>query len=638
MDITIDQWLSVDKSPKFYREYVGLFKEYFPGIDWEVYEKLNKAAYYHYHSLLLLDDVLDNNSTTNLPIRDRLEGCSIRLLTGIFGWDSSFWNHWNSRNQKVYEALEVDKKLTGSKCVAFEEYRELADLKSAAGLLAIDCLSILDHSDNQELYQALVESHKCFSTAFQLYDDIKDFKEDWESDQFNWAVYQYKLVSKDCTDMELDFNQKSFYLNGIASKLLGHCVEQLEEAISILPSEIDSQWVRICSNMQNEMKQYRGHIDSYLKCLYKKQMHLNQRRSHFTLPDIGTVNDDSLKKAWGYVQQAFAKNWGDLPHWMWLSKKDGFASGDEVKKGQVFQIAMVWECLSSVIDVTNTQWRFILEKEWKHIRSLRSKRKDGAWAYFSDVPELADDIDDLAQVIQVLLLLKKEDEIEMYCSPAIELIFEQRSIREGVWETWIVPVRNRNSLEQKQEWLNTCLWGRGPDIEVVANFAYALYSWKALEYSATVKRSTEFLIANQMPEGYWSSRWYVGHLYGTYQCLRLIQLITPHESTVLRKALDFTLSMQNPDGGFSKTKKQPSDPLSTAFALLILRVLGFESKEVLSKAREYLSANQNKDGSWEPVAFILAKPGSVYKSSVMTTAWVIRALNATEGYAFPVES
>lgn len=628
MDETIDQWLALDKSPRFYQEYVGLFQAYFPSVDSSHYRPLNKAAYYHYHSLLLLDDLLDNNSNANLFVKDRLQECSVRLLAGVFGTYSPFWGHWNKRNQGVFEAIQLDHKLMRSTTVKFEEYRELADLKSSAGLLAIDCLSTLDSQKNPALYQALIESHKCFSTAFQLYDDIKDFKDDWKNSQFNWAVYLFKSVSEDDDECDLDLNQKSFYLDGTAGKLFDLCSEQLDKAIKVLPKEVDSQWTRVCFKMKEEMIRYRDHVQAYLMCLNKKQIHMNQMVSHLRLPDLKGTHDRSLQRAWCYMQRSFSRGWGDLPHWMWLSSNDGFSSGDKVKKGEVFQMTMVWECISFVVDPSDTEWRHLLENEWRHILSLKTKGKDGVWAYFSDVPELADDIDDLAQVIQFMRLLNKEDKIEKYCSSAIEVVLEQRSIQEGVWETWIVPVRNRNPLQEKQEWLNTRMWGRGPDLEVVANFAYSLYSWRPLHYMDLVKKSVGFLVANQKPEGYWSSRWYIGKLYGTYQCVRIVQLMSPEQMLSLRNAQRFTLSMQNSDGGFSNEIEQPSDPLSTAFAILVLRIVGLESKEVFAKAKAYLAKNQNKDGSWDPCAFIIAKPGSVYKSAVMTTAWVMRAIDA----------
>jgi hypothetical protein len=629
MMMSIDQWLSMDRSPAFYKTYVSLFEDYYPGVDKKLVEVLNQAAYCHYHSLLLLDEVIDKKDSSSLAIRDGLQEQSVRLLTSVYGCDSPFWSHWKNRNQKVYQGGALDRKLRVSSQVDFEQYRELADLKSNAGLLAIDCLNFLVEEKDEDLYFCLLESHKCFSTAFQLYDDIKDFKEDWENEQFNWAVYQYKSSSVQQDHIGLSQHQKSFYLDGLASTLFALCLEQLEKALLILPPQTDSKWVKVCVNTQQELVRYRSHVKAYLMCLHSKQAHLNDGVYPHSLPDIPNGNSTCFDKGWVYVQRAYSRNWGDLPHWMWLSIEDGFSTGDQVKKGEVFQLALVWDCIAFAIRLSDPTWQERIKKEWTTILGLRSRRRAGAWAYFSDVPELADDIDDLAQVIQLMKHFGREDQIERYCTKAVELVLEHRSIEEGVWETWIVPIKNRTPLEEKQEWLNTRLWGRGPDVEVVANFAYSLFSWRPKQYCTVVKRSSDYLISQQLPEGYWKSRWYVGKLYGTYQCVRLIRLVAPQKTHVFQKALAFTLSMQKSDGGFSKDENDVSDPLSTAFALLILGNLGYQSSEVYTRALGYLKQSQNEDGSWAPCPFIIAKPGSIYKSAVMTTAWVIRAINET---------
>lgn len=636
--MSINQWLSLDKSPKFYKEYVSLFQGYFPTVDGKVIEVLNQAAYCHYHSLLLLDDIIDKDDTSNILIKDHLEEYAVRLLTSVFGAYSPFWKHWRKRNEKVFEAGRWDYRLITSTRVEFEDYRTLADLKSSAGLLAIDCLVLLESEQNPELYLSLLESHKCFSTAFQMYDDIKDFKEDWENNQFNWAVYQYKALSPECNERELSQHQKAFYLDGLASELFSLCLEQIERAMQVLPADVDSKWVGVCCKMKQELTRYQNHVKAYLMCLNSKVAHLNKRALPFSLPDLASESNDCFKRGWKYIQEAFSRNWGDLPHWMWLSSADGFSAGDVVTKGEVFQLAMVWDCIAFAINHSDSTWQKVVEREWSYLLSLKSDHRAGAWAYFSKVPELADDIDDLAQVIQAMKHFKKEDQIEKCCSTAIDLVLEQRSIEEGVWETWIVPVKSRTPIEDKQEWLNTHLWGRGPDVEVVANFAYSLYTWRPEQFFKVVKKSVDYLVSNQLSEGGWASRWYVGKLYGTYQCVRLIRLVAPQKKDVLQKALRFTLNMQKSDGGFSSDENEASDPLSTAFALLILSASGYRSAGVYSKALGYISQSQNEEGSWNPCAFIVAKPGSVYKSAVMTTAWVIRALNETKTHGLCVES
>jgi hypothetical protein len=90
-----------DKSPKFYQEYPKLFNSYY-NIDAEKLYVLSKAGYYYYHSILSLDSLMDDGEFKEIPQILTLQEESIKLLTSIYGVDSSFWSSWNKRKKEYY--------------------------------------------------------------------------------------------------------------------------------------------------------------------------------------------------------------------------------------------------------------------------------------------------------------------------------------------------------------------------------------------------------------------------------------------------------------------------------------------------------------------------------------------------------
>ena len=94
----------------------------------------------------------------------------------------------------------------------------------------------------------------------------------------------------------------------------------------------------------------------------------------------------------------------------------------------------------------------------------------------------------------------------------------------------------------------------------------------------------------------------------------------------IHKAIEFIADTQNKDGGYSIDKQSESDPISTSFAVLALKL--FNTKEnTIKKAETFLSDTQNNDGSWDATDFIKPKGPDPYKSSTLSTAFVLKALS-----------
>ena len=163
-------------------------------------------------------------------------------------------------------------------------------------------------------------------------------------------------------------------------------------------------------------------------------------------------------------------------------------------------------------------------------------------------------------------------------------------------------------------------------MEVVANFIYALKLYDYPFYEGIVKNSRKYIAGKQTTYGYWESKWYYGNHYGTYVCLRLLKNSENTFSPTIKRALTFIKETQKPDGGFGLSINEESDPLSTAFAILSLKLFFQKENLIILRAEKYLVSVQTKQGNWNEVDFIKPKVQEPYKSKTLTTAFVLNAL------------
>jgi hypothetical protein len=177
----------IDNIPIYYQNYPSLFAKPFSVRQKEL-NLLDIAGYLYYQATLFTDSLIDEKELSKFPLITICQEESIKILTAIYGIENSFWKLWSERKNEYLEAIHLEKGLSKKTVITIEEYEVLADKKSAFGKVAIDCLFSLDNKD-ENLHKQLLLSHKYFSVAFQLNDDIQDIKEDLKKGQFNWAIY-----------------------------------------------------------------------------------------------------------------------------------------------------------------------------------------------------------------------------------------------------------------------------------------------------------------------------------------------------------------------------------------------------------------------------------------------------------------
>lgn len=605
------------KSPDFYERYPALFHDYYPTIRSQIVAQLSEAGFAFYKSVLELDAIIDNQETYRIFSVLELQESAIKKLSLVFPEDSHFWKLWQQRKTEYKEAIALEKELHYHFCD--KKYCEVADKKSAFGKVAIDSLYVISEEKDTSLYKNLLQSHQYFSLGFQIYDDVIDFREDFNGSQFNIAVYELSKQLNFQNYSNAEPLHKIFYIKGLGFELLQKSINSFEKAKTYL-NDTESEWYKTITEMQDAVCAFYDNTFAYIEILKKKNelKKIPQKRSFL---EYSPIQNSAIKKGMDFIAKKFSENYVELQHFMYLSNKEGFENMQQIHYSDTFQRAMLNDCLLQISEKLNLKTDVFFREENLYILEKINKDEIGGWSYFPTVQEIAADIDDLGQIMQQFILTKNREWVDTYCLNATNTAIEDRTTENGGIETWIIPKKPKNEKQIKQDFFNTTKWGKGPDVEVVANFLYALFLYNAEKYTGTIKKGIDYLVSEQKKEGFWESRWYYGNYYGTYVCIRLLTCFHEKYTDAKQKALQFLLHSQNQDGSFGKEEHRI---LSTSFARMSLKYYDIDEK-ILENSERFLLENQNENGSWKAENFIKPKANEPYKSQTLTTAFVLKS-------------
>ncbi len=153
-----------------------------------------------------------------------------------------------------------------------------------------------------------------------------------------------------------------------------------------------------------------------------------------------------------------------------------------------------------------------------------------------------------------------------------------------------------------------------PSVDVTA---HVLEMYGRLGYPAEhppVRRGLSFIWEQQEHDGPWFGRWGVNYIYGTAAVLPALKALgIDMTQSRVRRAVDWLLAHQNPDGGWGEScvsytdPKQrgrgDSTPSQTSWALIALLAAGEAHHEAVVRGVEFLLQRQRDDGTWDEDQF-----------------------------------
>jgi squalene-hopene/tetraprenyl-beta-curcumene cyclase len=242
------------------------------------------------------------------------------------------------------------------------------------------------------------------------------------------------------------------------------------------------------------------------------------------------------------------------------------------------------------------------------------KRPDvrpGGWA-FQYNNDYYPDLDDTAVVVMAMDRTRREsasDEYDTAIARGCEWIKGMQS-RDGGWAAFDV-----NNLEY---YLNNIPFSDHgalldpPTEDVTARCVSMLAQLgETAATSKAVADGVAYLRRTQLAEGSWYGRWGLNYIYGTWSVLCALNVAgVDHQDPMIRRAVDWLLSIQSRDGGWGEDavsyrldyrgfENAPSTSSQTAWALLGLMAAGEVGNPAVARGVEYLKTTQTEKGLWD---------------------------------------
>ena len=149
-----------------------------------------------------------------------------------------------------------------------------------------------------------------------------------------------------------------------------------------------------------------------------------------------------------------------------------------------------------------------------------------------------------------------------------------------------------------------------PTVDVSARCVGMLAQLGEPAGSERMTAAIAYLIDDQEKDGSWFGRWGVNYVYGTWSALCALNAagLDPNSTTV-RRAVEWLLAAQNPDGGWGEDcdsykldyrgyEPAQSTASQTAWAILGLMASGEVDHPAVARGIAYLVATQGGDGLW----------------------------------------
>lgn len=273
----------------FYNCYPYLFIEAFEGIDAKQLEMLNIAGFLCYKAIVLRDDLIDKLKpdvidTKKAEISRLFLDEAKKILLELYGKESSFWVYWQKRKLELDSTNELDRLFTVDH-LGIDQYETFADNKSAFAKLAIDGLHVLSQENNWKAYTALTSSHREFSIAMQLFDDLFDVEEDFKNKQFNLAFHNVSkfIIKNNPLEVLVDSNaiEKHLFLSGIGTDMLTKALLHLDNSEHYAKPFKVQKWIDVLNFYRKIFKGVLNQQDAYIEIVKANVRHSRDKANNF---------------------------------------------------------------------------------------------------------------------------------------------------------------------------------------------------------------------------------------------------------------------------------------------------------------------------------------------------------------------
>ena len=263
----------------------------------------------------------------------------------------------------------------------------------------------------------------------------------------------------------------------------------------------------------------------------------------------------------------------------------------------------------------------------------------GGWA-FEFFNEMYPDNDDTAEILMALhrIAISDKEWKSRECKRALTWLLSMQS-QNGGWGAF--DQDNDHELFNKIPFADHGAMLDPPTVDVTGRILWFLGLLRFKRGHPQVQRAIDFIKSEQEYDGCWFGRWGVNYVYGTFLVLNGLGAIGEDmRQDYVRRAVDWLISRQNPDGGWGETCDSYEKPhlrgmgtstaSQTAWAMLGMLAVrmaggdklrldsipvenhsarvdmndyGREFEAALQTGADYLIRNLGNDGAWDEKEF-----------------------------------
>jgi hypothetical protein len=259
-------------APNYYHAYPFLFWDEFPGVREADASTLAVAGVLYLNHLCLLDDVVDTPGVPQpykLLLSALLHEEALVQLGTLFAAASPFWAELSRYHREYAAAMVREQTEHTGRLSAFSEAEvfQIAKGKAAHSKMTTAALALL--ADRPETIAKLSASQDYFNAARQLYDDAKDWKEDYRNRRYSSLLTAALLEisggeaegpqgSIDIDDM--DALSLRLHYGGHIDRALAQAVQWCDEAERHVEGYRVAGWSRLIQSLRGKVVRLRGDL------------------------------------------------------------------------------------------------------------------------------------------------------------------------------------------------------------------------------------------------------------------------------------------------------------------------------------------------------------------------------------------
>lgn len=533
--------------------------------------------------------------------------------------NSQVWHYYEGYfKEYVYGVtLEEERHVHAIKDYTWEEFLKISKGKQALTKL-IPAIMGVRSGQETKIFQ-YENALGLFSAASQLYDDLRDWKEDLRLKRYSWMLTQIlreNHLNEDCDELAV---RKLLYSNNYEIAILDKANNLCEDAM--LAVENNPVWVRYVRLLQIKMNRL---LVDFMKIKGHPMESYFYGYRNFKKQSISFI----IKHSWDFIYKQYKAGLTELKHWMFFTKGKEQKPVLEVLPADIFQrvcmLNLILELEAQGQGVRFEHVTEIIQEEVTHIITSESKKYEFGWVYCDGLYGNCSDLDTLSEIIRINNFLHN-DILEEKIVKTVEKL-KHINGNKMPFRTWIIEEGDADYGVISKE------FHRGGEAEVNANLIAALCTTKEAYEKETIEKCLKWIYSLQNEEGYWESNWYVSRFYCGYVLSKTFHLLEDRE--VIDKYEQYLYTSQNKNGSWGD---YVGNPLCTSFALLALMNMADKSQQIVKAIYSglfYLIQTNHSGGYWYGCEFIKMGPGKQdaseqayrYRSVTLTTMFCMYAL------------